>query len=154
MIQIPRLTCCCARFTLRPKYKKVGTLSTAACDFIKNRSTRSALRKLEPGAINRNKNISFLCLLSHFMDKLKKAGAQHGWVKGQEAMYCVQHTVFPESIRCLTVGLQVKCSVGPPMQAINPIKMTFALELCSVVVCCYCDHPRSVCNMSSSLFIS
>lgn len=55
--RISRLTCCCAHFALRPKYKKVGTLSTAACDFIKNRSICSAVRKPEPGAINRNKNV-------------------------------------------------------------------------------------------------
>lgn len=70
------------------------------------------------------RNAQFLCFLSHFMCRLKKAGAQHGWVKGQEVMHCVQRSVFPESIQPRMVELQVKFWAGPPMQSINLIEKT------------------------------
>lgn len=69
-------------------------------------------------------NAQFLCFLSHFMCRLKISGAPHGWVKGQEVMYCVQCSVFPVSIRPLMVELQVKFSARPPMQSINLIEKT------------------------------
>lgn len=58
--------------------------------------------------LKKKRKPSRLCLLSQSMEKLKKAGAQHGWVRGQGVMYCAQHTEVPESIRCPAVGFQVK----------------------------------------------